>query len=130
MTASPLPRKVIAAAAGLVLLGIAGSAGAVSERAASVRFSRFPRRLAPAELVTVGVAVNPVGKVCTLTIVYADAGVQALAPAVAVDGVARWRFHVLADAAPGPATIVSECGSAGTVRRNVPVAGSAIQAPI
>jgi hypothetical protein len=113
----------------LASLSLTASAAARPERAAGVGFGPMPRRVVQRDLLKVNVHTTS-GRVCNLTLVFADGRQQpGLNAVVARGGVARWRFRIAADAAPGKARLVASCGL-GSASRTLLVVGSVVAAKI
>ncbi|HYY02526.1 MAG TPA: hypothetical protein VE736_01445 [Gaiellaceae bacterium] len=113
----------------LASLAVTGSAAGRIQRAAGVHFGAMPRRVVQRDLLKVNVHA-PTGAACTLALVFADGRRQpGLAPAVARGGVARWRFRITGDAAPGRARLGVSCAG-GSASRWLLVVGSVIPARI
>src|SRR5207237_5667917 len=66
-------RRLAVAAAGLVFLVLAGSAGA---HTTSLKFTALARRWVQRDLITVAVSVRPAGVVCQLAVRYHDGQYQ------------------------------------------------------
>jgi hypothetical protein len=127
-------RSLVAAAAGLLLLVLVGSAGArtfSSGHATNLRFTALARRWVQRDLITIGVSVRPSGVVCRLSVRYADGQYQpGLGPIGATNGQAKWKFRISGGVEPGRARVGVSCGRAGGASRTVLVVGSVIPARI
>jgi hypothetical protein len=96
-----------------------------------VGFAAMPRRVVQRDLLKVNVRTHPAGAMCLLKLRYADGRSQpGLGPATSRGGTARWRFRILADAAPGRAVLSVSCGGIGGASRALLVVGSVIPANI
>jgi hypothetical protein len=129
VTARRRPHVLAAAGAGcLLFLLLAGSAGAHSS---SLQFAVLKSRWAQGDPTVVSVTARPAGVVCRLSVRYKDGRYQPnLATVGANGGVAKWKFKVMGDAAPGRATVNATCGGAGSARRAILVVGAVIPARI
>jgi hypothetical protein len=113
----------------LVGIGAAAPAVAAPERASSLRWTSFPRKAVQRDVLKVAIAVRT-GRVCSLTVRYADGRVDHVGNAVSSGGRATWKWHVPADAKVGRARVTAACGRAGSASRVLIVTGTIIPAHV
>jgi hypothetical protein len=126
-TAASVRSKV--AAAVLVALAIAGSAGAAVSASSGIGVTA-PRRVVQGNDAKIEVAVRN-GTRCTLSFRYKNRAYQkGLGASVARGGKASWEWKVPQGAKPGAATARISCGAAGSATRTIVVVGSVIPASL
>lgn len=117
-----MPARPLAAAA-LIGLCLAATAGASIDITSSLRFGFVPQKAFQGQPASLSVVVRPTGVRCSASIRYADASLHRLPSLVARGGRASWKWTVPTKARIGSATASVACGAAGKASRSFAVVG-------
>jgi hypothetical protein len=109
------------------IVAVAVISGAAAHAAtAAVTFVRLPSVALQGKTLAVVASVKPSGRLCTLSVRYADGFAQVVGRTISNRGQARWTWTVPEVAKAGRAIVTASCAGLGTRSRAVTVVGDLV----
>ena len=118
-------RNVLLPFATIVAVAVIGGAAAHAA-ATPVKFLRIPSVALQGKTLPVVASVKSSGRICTLSVRYADGFVQMVGRTISSNGQARWTWSVPEVAKAGRATVTAYCDGAGRRSRAVTIVGDLV----